>query len=178
MKQSGLPLRGIGVFETVARLGSLKAAARELNLSPSAVSHQIRALEEQLGVELFKRVSRGVQLSADAAKYADVLHGLFDRMRRATATRLTEAVRTIPHFHLTADVMAERLLAQKGVTDIEKIRIDLDPSQREIMMQKTGRRTVPQIYVDSFHVGGYDDLNALDKAGKLDPLLSQTEQSD
>ena len=67
MKQSGLPLRGIAVFETVARLGSLKAAARELNLSPSAVSHQIRALEEQLGVELFKRVSRGVQLSADAA---------------------------------------------------------------------------------------------------------------
>lgn len=86
MKQPRLPLRGIGVFETVARLGSLKAAARELNLSPSAVSHQIRALEEQLGVELFKRVSRGVQLSADAAKYADVLHGLFDRMRRATAS--------------------------------------------------------------------------------------------
>jgi glutaredoxin 3 len=67
--------------------------------------------------------------------------------------------------------MAERLLMQKGITDIEKIRIDLDPSQRETMMEKTGRRTVPQIYVDSFHVGGYDDLHALDKAGKLDPLL-------
>jgi glutaredoxin 3 len=67
--------------------------------------------------------------------------------------------------------MAERLLMQKGITEIEKIRIDLDPSQREVMMQKTGRRTVPQIYVDSIHVGGYDDLNALDKAGKLDPLL-------
>ncbi len=67
--------------------------------------------------------------------------------------------------------MAERLLMQKGITDIEKIRIDLDPSQRETMMEKTGRRTVPQIYVDGFHVGGYDDLYALDKAGKLDPLL-------
>jgi glutaredoxin 3 len=67
--------------------------------------------------------------------------------------------------------MAERLLAQKGITDIEKIRIDLDPSQREAMTQKTGRRTVPQIYIDNFHVGGYDDLNALNKAGQLDPLL-------
>ncbi len=72
------------MFEAVARLGSLKSAARELSLSPSAVSHQIRALEEELGVELFKRVSRGVQLSADAATYADVLHGLFERLRRAT----------------------------------------------------------------------------------------------
>jgi glutaredoxin 3 len=69
--------------------------------------------------------------------------------------------------------MAERLLTQKGATEIEKIRTDLDPSQREVMIQKTGRRTVPQIYIDSFHVGGYDDLNALDKAGKLDPLLNQ-----
>jgi LysR family transcriptional regulator, glycine cleavage system transcriptional activator len=69
----------------VARHGSLKAAARELNLSPSAVSHQIRALEDTLGVELFRRVSRGVRLSAGAAKYADVLHGLFERLRSATA---------------------------------------------------------------------------------------------
>jgi glutaredoxin 3 len=68
--------------------------------------------------------------------------------------------------------MAERLLTQKGVIEIDKIRIDLDPPQREVMMQKTGRRTVPQIYVDDFHVGGYDDLNALDKAGKLDALLN------
>ncbi|MDB5775401.1 MAG: grxC [Herbaspirillum sp.] len=68
-------------------------------------------------------------------------------------------------------IMAERLLAQKGITDIEKIRVDLDPSQREVMTQKTGRRTVPQIYIDDFHVGGFDDLSALDKAGKLDPLL-------
>ncbi len=85
MARSRLPLRGIAVFEAVARLGSLKSAAAELNLSPSAVSHQIRALEEELGVELFKRVSRGVRLSADAAKYAGVLHGLFERLRRATA---------------------------------------------------------------------------------------------
>jgi LysR family glycine cleavage system transcriptional activator len=80
-----LPLRGIAVFAAVARLGSFKAAARELNLSPSAVSHQIRALEEELGVELFKRVSRGVKLSPGAARYAEVLHGLFERLHRATA---------------------------------------------------------------------------------------------
>jgi LysR family glycine cleavage system transcriptional activator len=86
MKPQRLPLRGIAVFEAVARHGSLKAAARELNLSPSAVSHQIRALEETLGVELFRRVSRGVQLSPDAARYADVLHGLFERLRSATAS--------------------------------------------------------------------------------------------
>ncbi len=66
--------------------------------------------------------------------------------------------------------MAERLLTQKGAA-IEKIRVDLDPSQREVMMQKSKRRTVPQIYIDEHHVGGYDDLHALDKAGKLDPLL-------
>ena len=70
-------------------------------------------------------------------------------------------------------VMAERLLTQKGITEIEKIRTDLDPSERDLMMKKTGRRTVPQIYIDTFHVGGYDDLYALDKAGQLDPLLNQ-----
>lgn len=85
MARTRLPLRGIAVFEAVARLGSLKAAAAELSLSPSAVSHQIRSLEEELGVDLFKRISRGVKLSPDAAKYAEVLHGLFERMRRATA---------------------------------------------------------------------------------------------
>jgi glutaredoxin 3 len=68
-------------------------------------------------------------------------------------------------------VMAERLLKAKGVDPIEKIRIDLDPAQREAMMQKTGRRTVPQIFIGDTHVGGYDDLSALEKAGKLDPLL-------
>lgn len=67
-------------------------------------------------------------------------------------------------------VMAERLLVSKGVA-IEKVRIDLDPARRDEMMEKTGRRTVPQIYVGDTHVGGYDDLAALDRAGKLDPLL-------
>lgn len=68
--------------------------------------------------------------------------------------------------------MAERLLRGKGVTEIEKIRIDSDPALREEMMQKTGRRTVPQIYIGDTHVGGYDDLAALDRAGGLDPLLA------
>ncbi len=68
--------------------------------------------------------------------------------------------------------MAERLLQQKGVGDIEKIRVDLYPTQREAMMELTGRRTVPQIFVGDTHVGGYDDLSALDRAGKLDVLLS------
>ena len=69
-------------------------------------------------------------------------------------------------------VRAERLLDAKGVTNIEKIRVDLDPEQKIEMMQKTGRRTVPQIYVGATHVGGFDDLYALDQAGKLDPLLN------
>ena len=67
--------------------------------------------------------------------------------------------------------MAERLLKAKGVGEIEKVRIDLDPQQRDAMMQKTGRRTVPQIYIGETHVGGFDDLTALDKLGKLDTLL-------
>lgn len=68
-------------------------------------------------------------------------------------------------------VRAERLLEAKGVTNIEKIRVDLDPEQRVLMMQKTGRRTVPQIYIGDTHVGGFDDLYALDQAGTLDRLL-------
>ncbi|MFT5642686.1 MAG: glutaredoxin 3 [Janthinobacterium sp.] len=68
-------------------------------------------------------------------------------------------------------VRAERLLEAKGVTNIEKIRVDLDPEQRVLMMQKTGRRTVPQIYIGATHVGGFDELHALDQAGALDPLL-------
>jgi glutaredoxin 3 len=69
--------------------------------------------------------------------------------------------------------MAERLLTSKGV-EIEKVRVDLDPARRMEMMEKTGRRTVPQIYIGATHVGGYDDLAALDRAGKLDPLLQST----
>ena len=67
--------------------------------------------------------------------------------------------------------MAERLLQGKGA-EIDKVRVDLDPAQRAAMMEKTGRRTVPQIYIGDTHVGGYDDLAALDRAGKLDPLLA------
>ncbi|MDZ4057172.1 MAG: glutaredoxin 3 [Polynucleobacter sp.] len=69
-------------------------------------------------------------------------------------------------------VMAEKLLQKKGVTQLEKILIDADPAQREIMMTRTGRRAVPQIYIGDHHVGGYDDLAALDRAGKLDELLA------
>jgi glutaredoxin 3 len=67
--------------------------------------------------------------------------------------------------------MAERLLESRGVTAIEKVRVDLEPERRREMMEKTGRRTVPQIYIGATHVGGYDDLAALDEAGGLAPLL-------
>ena len=69
-------------------------------------------------------------------------------------------------------VMAEKFLQKKGVANLEKILIDRDPVQREIMMTRTGRRTVPQIYIGETHVGGYDDLVALDRVGQLDPLLA------
>jgi glutaredoxin 3 len=69
-------------------------------------------------------------------------------------------------------VRAERLLQAKGVADIAKVRIDLDPTRRAEMMEKTGRRTVPQIYIGDVHVGGYDDLVVLERAGKLEPLLA------
>jgi glutaredoxin 3 len=68
--------------------------------------------------------------------------------------------------------MAERLLATKGVATIDKVRVDLEPERRAEMMERTGRRTVPQIYIGETHVGGYDDLAALDRAGKLDALLT------
>jgi glutaredoxin 3 len=67
--------------------------------------------------------------------------------------------------------MAERLLLNKNVT-INKIRVDLNPALREEMMQRTGRRTVPQVYVGQTHVGGFDDLSALDQRGGLDVLLA------
>jgi glutaredoxin 3 len=69
-------------------------------------------------------------------------------------------------------VRAEQLLNRKGVAVIEKIRVDLDPTRRIEMMEKTGRRTVPQIYIGDTHVGGFDDLAALDRAGRLEPLLA------
>lgn len=69
-------------------------------------------------------------------------------------------------------VQAERLLRAKGAAEIAKIRVDLEPARRQEMMEKTGRRTVPQIYIGERHVGGYDDLVALDRAGELAPLLA------
>jgi glutaredoxin 3 len=69
-------------------------------------------------------------------------------------------------------IRAEQLLKRKGVTEIEKIRIDLQPELRIAMVEKTGRRTVPQIFIDGLHVGGYDDLAALDQAGELNSLLA------
>lgn len=66
---------------------------------------------------------------------------------------------------------AERLLDAKGVRDIEKVRVDLEPARRTEMMQKSGRRTVPQIWIRGRHVGGCDDLHALEDAGELDTLL-------
>lgn len=67
---------------------------------------------------------------------------------------------------------AEALLRQRGVETIEKIRIDVDPAARDQMMARTGRRTVPQIYIGEQHVGGFDDLAALDREGGLAPLLA------
>ncbi len=69
-------------------------------------------------------------------------------------------------------VMAERLLRSKGVTEIRKIRVDLDPERRIEMTERTGRRTVPQIYIGDHHVGGFDELSALERAGRLEPLLA------
>lgn len=68
-------------------------------------------------------------------------------------------------------VNAERLLKSKGIAQITKIRVDLEPEKRTEMMQRTGRRTVPQIYIGEHYVGGCDDLHALEHAGKLDALL-------
>ena len=69
-------------------------------------------------------------------------------------------------------IRAEQLLARKGVDSIEKIRVDLDPERRQEMMTRTGRRTVPQIYIGDTYVGGYDDLAALEHAQGLDKLLA------
>jgi glutaredoxin 3 len=69
-------------------------------------------------------------------------------------------------------VRAKALLKQRGVNDVEEIRVDLDPAQRAHMMEITGQRTVPQIFIGSTHVGGCDDLVALDQRGGLLPLLA------
>ena len=69
-------------------------------------------------------------------------------------------------------VMAEKLLLSKGADNIEKVRIDLEPERRTEMLEKTGRRTVPQIYIGETHVGGYDDLAILNKNNELTKLLA------
>ena len=69
-------------------------------------------------------------------------------------------------------IMAERLLRARGVKEIEKIRVDLEPARRTEMMEKTGRRTVPQIYIGDTHIGGYDDLAKLDRSEGLQKLLA------
>ena len=73
---------------------------------------------------------------------------------------------TCPYCHA-----AEQLLREKGVVDLEKIRVDLEPSRRSEMAQRSGRRTVPQIWIGDRHVGGCDDLYALEDTGQLDELL-------
>jgi glutaredoxin 3 len=69
-------------------------------------------------------------------------------------------------------VQAKRLLNARGVTQIEEIRIDTNPAERQAMVAATGRRTVPQIFIGDLHVGGCDDLMALDGRGELVPLLN------
>lgn len=69
-------------------------------------------------------------------------------------------------------IRAEQLLRRKGIEEIDKVRIDLEPERRDEMVARTGRRTVPQIFIGDTHVGGCDDLYALDRDGKLDPLLA------
>jgi len=69
-------------------------------------------------------------------------------------------------------IMAEKLLRSKGVEEIEKIRVDLDPARHIEMLEKTGRRTVPQIYIGKTHVGGYDDLAMLNRNDELVKLLA------
>jgi glutaredoxin 3 len=68
-------------------------------------------------------------------------------------------------------IRAKTLLKRRGVENIEEIRVDLDPAERDEMIHKTGRRTVPQIFIGDTHVGGCDDLFALDQQGRLEPLL-------
>lgn len=71
-------------------------------------------------------------------------------------------------------VAAKGLLVRKGVTAIEELRVDLSPQLRDTMMSRSKRRTVPQIFINDIHVGGHDDLVALDRAGKLDPMLAES----
>ena len=91
---------------------------------------------------------------------------------RAAAAKVTDMAKVL--MYLTASCpycqSADRLLQQKGAA-VEKIRVDLEPTRRAEMMQKSGRRTVPQIWIGGRHIGGCDDLHELERAGELDPLL-------
>ena len=69
-------------------------------------------------------------------------------------------------------INAERLLTSKGIKSIDKIRVDLQPEQRLEMIEKTGRRTVPQIYINDQHIGGFEELRVLDLSGQLEPMLA------
>jgi glutaredoxin 3 len=73
-------------------------------------------------------------------------------------------------------VMAKRLLAAKGVS-VEEVAVDGDPARREEMMSRSGRRTVPQIFIGERHVGGFDDIAALEHQGQLEPLLADVPRS-
>ena len=68
-------------------------------------------------------------------------------------------------------IRAKQLLKERGVADYQEIKVDQDPAQRQVMMERSGRRTVPQIWIGESHVGGCDDLFALDQKGGLQPLL-------
>ena len=83
-----------------------------------------------------------------------------------------QAVRMYTTEYCPYCVRAKQLLKERGVAQIDEIRVDLDPEQRRTMMESTGRRTVPQIFIGQTHVGGCDDLVALDRQGGLMPLLS------
>ena len=72
----------------------------------------------------------------------------------------------------------EQLLSRKGVSNLVKVEVDLDPHAREVMIGRTGRRTVPQIFIGDMHVGGFDDLAALEREGKLDALLAGQSHED
>ena len=90
----------------------------------------------------------------------------------AAGTAMTAAITMYTTEVCPFCIQAERLLRAKGVVEIAKIRVDLDPGMRRTMSEKTGRRTVPQIYIGDTHVGGYDDLVALDRTGRLESMLA------
>ena len=137
MSGSSLPLRALVVFEAAARLGSFRAAAEELALTPSAVSHQVRALEAGLGVILFERVGRGVSLSADGAEYFAGIRDGFEQLRRATermtgrrAGRRAEVVRVQTPPSFAGRWLLPRLPALLAAEPGIDIRVNAEKDQR------------------------------------------------